>query len=244
MTGHGAERELAFIGDVHLAPGDVHLAPFLDLLDRLGACAARLVLIGDLFDVWIGGHAPAPPHQAAVLSRLAELRRRGLVVRYLEGNRDYRVGVGPGGSAFDEVAAGVTERFGGHRLWATHGDLANPADRQYRLWRRASRSAPLWWLWNRLPRGRRLALAARLEQRMRRSNPAFKGEFPEAVVREYARGFLRAGHDVVVLGHFHVERDLVASDPPGRIVVLPEWKGSRRHLRVGPDGAIGFVDSL
>jgi UDP-2,3-diacylglucosamine pyrophosphatase LpxH len=177
-----------------------------------------------------------------VLSALAGLRRRGLIVRYVEGNRDYHVGVGPGACAFDEVAAGgLTERFGGRRLFAIHGDLANPADRQYRLWRRASRCAPVGWLVHRLPVRHRLLVAGRLERRMRRSNPAFKGEFPEQVVREYATRFLRAGHELVVLGHFHVERDLRTADPPGRILVLPEWKAGRRHLRVGAAGEVAFV---
>jgi UDP-2,3-diacylglucosamine hydrolase len=235
--------DLAFIGDVHLVPDDPDLAAFLRFLDRLGASASRIVLMGDLFDVWIGGAGAPQPHQAAVLERLAALRRRGIAVRYLEGNRDYHVGSGPAAAAFDEVAVGISEQHGGRRLWAVHGDLANPADRQYRLWRRVSRAAPLWWVWSCLPRRRRTELARRLEQRMRGTNPAFKREFPERVVRDYADRFLREGHDAVVLGHFHVERDLHVVEPAGRILVLPEWKGSRRHLRVGPDGTIAFVDS-
>ena len=82
---------------------------------------------------------------------------------------------------------------------------------------------------------------------MRSSNVEFKQEFPEAAVRAYAGRFLEAGHDAVVLGHFHVERDLQVpasrDGKTGRILVLPEWKESRRHLRVAPDGAIDFVDS-
>lgn len=88
-------------------------------------------------------------------------------------------------------------------------------------------------------------MAEALESRMRASNPAFKGWFPEQAVRDYAASFLARGHDALVLGHFHVERDLKAlpPSPPGRILVLPEWKGSRRHLRVTPEGDIRFVDS-
>ena len=89
-----------------------------------------------------------------------------------------------------------------------------------------------------LPRGTKLRLAGRIEAAMRRSNARFKAAFPEDVVRRYARNFLDRGHDMVVLGHFHVERAL-----EGRIFVLPEWKASRRHLRVGTDGAVGFVES-
>jgi adenylate kinase family enzyme len=57
--------------------------------------------------------------------------------------------------------------------------------------------------------------------------------------------YLAAGHDIVVLGHFHVERLLrmtVAGDER-RIFVLPEWKGSRRHLEIRPDGQAQMVSS-
>ena len=55
----------------------------------------------------------------------------------------------------------------------------------------------------------------------------------------------KAGHDVVVLGHFHEEHRLeaVPPSPPGRVFVLPEWKTSRRHLRVTADGDVAIVDS-
>ena len=52
-------------------------------------------------------------------------------------------------------------------------------------------------------------------------------------------------NDVVVLGHFHVEKDL-SSDASGgakRILVLPEWRESRRHLVARADGTVEFVDS-
>ena len=77
---------------------------------------------------------------------------------------------------------------------------------------------------------------------MRASNTTFKREFPEEVVRDYGRSFLREPGDIVVLGHFHVEKDLAATPPssPGRILVLPEWKEGRRYLRVTARGKIRF----
>ena len=71
---------------------------------------------------------------------------------------------------------------------------------------------------------------------------AVKREFPEAMVRGYAAARFRAGHDIVVLGHFHIEKDL-AGEAGGRILVLPEWKGSRRHLEIDPSVTVAFVDS-
>jgi UDP-2,3-diacylglucosamine hydrolase len=243
MTGTPAAGDLVFIGDVHLDRDDPDLPAFLDLLDHVGASASRVVLMGDLFNLWLGRAVPELPHQRAVIERLTALRHRGIQVRYLEGNRDYRIGPSYAGTALDEVSdGGFVETAGGRRIFAIHGDLANPTDRRYRTWRRVSRSAPVWALFRLLPPRRRLVLAERLERKLRETNLDYKRTFPEEEVRCYAAGFLRAGHDTVVLGHFHLERDLQTAPPapPGRILVLPCWKDTRRHLRVTPAGDLRF----
>jgi UDP-2,3-diacylglucosamine pyrophosphatase LpxH len=170
-----------------------------------------------------------------------------MVVRYLEGNRDFRIRMGHEGDALDEATdRGIVERCGGTSVFAIHGDLANAADRRYRTWRRFARSRAAWGLFRLLPLRRRMAAAEALERGMRGSNLEFKRAFPESAVREYAAAILARGHDAVVLGHFHVERDLEAAppSPPGRILVLPEWKGSRRHLRLESGGALRFEPSI
>jgi len=169
------------------------------------------------------------------------------VVRYVEGNRDFRVASAYVGSVLDDATLdGVSEEIGGRRLWAIHGDLANPADRFYRRWRSLSRSSAFWFAFNLLPAGRRMRAAEYLERKLRKSNARFKDNFPETEVREYGASFLTRGFDTVVLGHFHVERDLTVSSAgsEGRIVVLPEWRESRRHLRVDQDGNVDFVNSI
>jgi UDP-2,3-diacylglucosamine hydrolase len=246
VNGPRGDGDLVFIGDVHLDREDPCLGPFLDFLERLGGTTRRIVLAGDLFNLWIGRGELEQPHQTVVVGKLAELRRRGVVVRYVEGNRDYRIGPCYAGRAIDDASdRSVVESFAGRRIVAIHGDLANPADRQYRTWRRLSRSRVAWWLFNLLPHGPRLRLAESLERRLRSSNPDYKGAFPEQTVRAYAATVLGPRDDALVLGHFHVEKDLVPKqdEPGGRVLVLPEWKSSRRHLRVRPTGEIEFVDS-
>ncbi len=235
--------DLVFIGDVHLQPDDPDLAAFLTFLRAVAMTADRIVLAGDLFDLWLGGRDMDLPHYRAVTDVLRELRRAGTVIRYLEGNRDFHVAKTFAGDAFDDATdAGVVERCGGHRIFAIHGDLANPADLRYRAWRRVAHADATWALFRALPAGARVRAAESIERRMRASNRAFKRSFPEVAVRSYAARFFARGHDAVVLGHFHVERDLAAKD--GRILVLPEWKGSRRHLRFGRDGSIRFEPSV
>lgn len=238
--------DLVFIGDAHLDRDGRHLDAFLAFLDRLAETSSRIVFMGDLFNLWIGRRELEQPHQTAVVEKLEELRRRGAVVRYVEGNRDYRIGQGYVGDALDEATdSGLSESFGGKRLFAIHGDLANPRDRPYRTWRRFSRSAVVWGLFNLMPRRRRLRWAESLETRLRASNLDFKRELPEDDIRTYATSFLESGSDVVLLGHFHAEKDLLVETGrgSGRILVLPLWTESRRHVRVTTSGDVGFVDS-
>jgi UDP-2,3-diacylglucosamine pyrophosphatase LpxH len=244
--GRRQPEALAFIGDVHLDGGDPAVGEFSALLERLSLKGRRIVLMGDLFNLWVARPEFERPHHREIVDRLVSIRRRGTVVRYLEGNRDYRVGDGHAGSAFDDATdGGIEEAFGGVRAFAIHGDLANPSDLQYRAWRSISRSRAMWALFNLLPRGRRGRFAESLERRMRGTNLAYKRAFPEPEVRRYAATFVARGYDLVVLGHFHVEKSLEveAGARRGRVCVLPEWKEHRRHLEIDRRGVVSFVDS-
>jgi len=182
-----------------------------------------------------------------VVEQLRALRDGGVRVDYVEGNRDYRIGACYRGDALDQASLdGLTAERGGTRVFAAHGDLANASDLRYRSWRRFSRSALVWGAFNLLPAARRVRLAEQLERRLRRTNLEYKREFPLAAVRSYAADYLAAGYNAVVLGHFHIEKDIAAEPPSaeGRILVLPEWKGSRRHLELRADGRVEFVDSV
>ncbi|ANM29086.1 hypothetical protein ABI59_04960 [Acidobacteria bacterium Mor1] len=240
-----AGRDLVFIGDAHLDRDDPDLPDFLAMLEALKQTARRVVLIGDLFNLWIGRREMEQPHQTAVLKKLAELRAAGISVHYVEGNRDYRIAPAYIGESLDGAGdQGIHEEQGGLRLYAIHGDLVNRDDKQYRRWRWFSRTPLFWGLFRLLPRRRSLKLAEDLETRLRRTNLAHKQVFPEEQVRSYAAEFL-ADHDAVILGHFHVEKVLEAQppSPPGKIWILPLWKDDRRYLRITPEGEIGFVDS-
>ena len=240
----GAARDrVAFIGDAHLDAGLPEVGEFVEFLARLGQRCGRIVLMGDLFDLWIGRPELQQPHHEQVLEALRQLRRQGTVVRYVEGNRDYRIGSAFAGDAFDDVTeAGLVESIGAKRVFAIHGDLVNRSDRQYRRWRRLSRSSWVWALFHGIPSALRQRVALRMERKMRGTNLGFKHEFPEHAVREYSADLFSWGQDIVVLGHFHVERELIAEEG-GRILVLPEWKASRRHLEIDSGGGAGFVDS-
>ena len=226
-----AERSrVAVIGDVHLDLGDPDVEPFCRMLQRLAETCDSLVLIGDLFNLWIGDPALQQAHQLEVVDTLRAIRGRGVAVHYVEGNRDFRIGQAFRGDAFDTVTdAGLEQSVAGRSLWAVHGDLANLADRRYRAWRRLCRSGSFWFCFNLLPVRLRLAVATRLEAWMRGTNLAQKAAFPHEMITDYASGFAAQGHDAIVLGHFHVEKHWELKEGAG-VYVLPMWKRRRRHL--------------
>ncbi len=234
--------KLVFVGDVHLEPDDPAGGAFLSFLERLAGFASRVVLLGDLFPIWIGQRKLERPHQRLVVERLQALRRAGVEVVYVEGNRDFRIRSAYLGLAFDAVSEGEFAQPWAGRTWlAIHGDLANPRDRLYRIWRRVARSGAAWGLFRALPPSRRLAVAAWLERRLREANPNFKGGLPETTVRAYAAERLARGYDALVLGHFHVERFFEVEGKP--VYVLPEWRQSRRLLEVSREGKARFCDA-
>ena len=234
----------AFIGDSHFLPGDAVVDLFLEFLGTAPSRFERLVLAGDIFDLWLARTRLHEEHHLLVLSALAEARTRGLIVDYVVGNRDFGVEDLPG-APFDRIATHLLAEAGEAPTWiCEHGDLINRSDRQYRAWRAFSRSSPVLGTFLRLPPAVSLPASRWLERRMRTTNLAYKRAFPH----EQARGsaelhFERTGARALILGHFHQELRFPAG--AGEVLVLPSWKVAQRHAELDPaTKELRFVESL
>jgi UDP-2,3-diacylglucosamine hydrolase len=241
----GARAAAAFIADLHVNgdPGDTN-----DLLAFLGAQAgpdgaATVYLMGDVFDLWLGAEKLQLDFQREIARGITRLRERGVAVKFVEGNREFRIA-----RAFGSLFTAATEdafddEVAGRRLHVVHGDRVNRDDRLNRLWRRVSKSRPMFTLFDLLPRDAGLGLARAIERRLRTTNLAMKRYFPEAHCRRYAEPLVARGTDLVLFGHFHVERRIAieAGARRGEVVCLPDWKTSRRYLRLEPDGRYAIV---
>ena len=231
--------DLVFVADVHLVEGDTEAAPFHRFLRSLAGRVRTCVIVGDLFNVWIARRRFLSRDQARLLDVVRETARLGVTFKYVEGNRDYFVGETWSGDPFAEVAGDrLEERAGPARILASHGDLVNLADRQYRLWRAATRSVATRGLLALLPSGAGRALANGLEARLRGTNMRHKGSLPEPMLRAYASRAFAAGFSHVVLGHFHHETRMELDG--GTLWILPDWRAGRRYLRFDAQGTPRF----
>ena len=124
------------IADAHIGGPGGEARPLVEQLLALpGTSCTRLILLGDLFHFWVGDPRYENPEIHAVIEAVRELRRGGLPIDYVEGNRDFFIASGPYGELFDHVGNETSFTVGGRRVLAVHGDGINAKDRLYRSWR-------------------------------------------------------------------------------------------------------------
>lgn len=232
-----------FVSDAHLNENDIHTRTFVSLAEKAAAEGVALFLLGDIFDLWFGNPGMTFGFQKPVISRLRELRRNGLSLYYVEGNRDFYLKKHHEGQTFDAVAeTEMQAAVGGKRLYLSHGDTINRADIAYRFWKAVSKNRLAFSAVSRLPSSLFLPLADRLERSLRRTNRRFRGFFPEKDCREFALRRFASGIDFVVLGHFHSEHLLRFAQGQATkvLAVLPSWREEWRYFYLTGEGKFGF----
>lgn len=218
---------VALLADAHIGGPGGSAEPLVEQLATLLARDCnRLVILGDLFQVWVGARRYETPEIRAVLGALESLAAAGVRLDYVEGNRDFFLAGSPYAGVFTTVGAELAFSVGGRRYLAVHGDGLNEKDRQYLFWRWLSKSPPSRWAMRRLPR--RLAgwSVERAERELAKTNFKHKSRVPEGAILAYARRRLAEGHDELLLGHFHEER--LWRLPEGTVWLVDAWFRSRR----------------
>ena len=224
-------RGIELLSDLHLgeqAPATAHA-----LAEHLAASDADLiVLLGDLFEVWIGDEqldAPADPvsPMAQALQALAEAARRRPVAM-LTGNRDFLLGRAARRLGWTVLPDRCVLQAFGHRQVLVHGDAECLDDRDYQRFPRPGAHAlagarPSWhgrwpsaWRWR-----ARCATAASSESASR-AWPAM----PTWTAPRCCRCWRRA--DRLIHGHTHRPGDERLGPGLSRHV-LSDWDLDSQH---------------
>ena len=232
-----------FASDVHISADRPDITErFMRFLEVAESEAARLFLLGDIFDLWLGPKQTRLPYVQPVLERLRAIASAGIPVTYLAGNRDFnfdaRVNGGPPPRQLPDE---LTIDSGGLKLYLTHGDLLCTGDRGYGKTRRAARSGLARWLLNNSPLSFSLWVTRGL-RRLSARKLSRKKRLETAIDFSRVRSQLLRGHDAVVTGHVHRAaryRVTLEEGRTGEFVTLGDWSREGIYL-VSGGGSLEF----
>ncbi len=232
MPEHGCAY---FLADAHLGQGsdESNRARERDLLaffDKVGAERAALFVNGDLFDFWFEyGHA-IPKRFVRVLMAMGELRRAGIPVTYIGGNHDFWIG----NFLSRELDVAFTDEplplsLQGRKIFLAHGDGLGPGDLGYKLLKRVLRNSVAKALFRWVHPDIGIPIAGATSHTSRRHGLR-RSWSDEDLERTLGLPWFRAGHDAVVLAHYHraVHRRSAERD----FVILGDWIERRTVARL------------
>ncbi len=213
------EKDWIFVADAHFSKREPEtMEAFLRFLNREEERISHLVILGDLFEFLFGfkedpsGGRPFPfPEYLPVLNGLQGVYRRGIRIKYFEGNHDFFLRsffAERFGMEVEVYPEESEERLGEKRTYLSHGDLANPARWGHRIFRRTLRNPWTYALMEKVGPGFSGRVARWLSRRSYEKNHAVLPCGPPREFQIFARKKFLEGFDVVILGHSHFPEEM------------------------------------
>jgi UDP-2,3-diacylglucosamine hydrolase len=227
------KTEILFISDLHLGlEKPVLIRQFLDFLRQRAPQAAKLYILGDLFDTWVGDDDWMPPTRQ-IRHALAQLTAMGTQVFLQTGNRDFLLGE----QFCRETGVQLLGDYSiidlcGVATLLTHGDLLCTDDVAYQQFRVKSRSPA--WQQNVLSKPLLLRLLAARWYRLRSFWHKRKKSDDIMDVNQEAVVQAMLAHGVFRLIHGHTHRpavhDFKLVGKPAQRFVLAQWEPTKIQL--------------
>jgi UDP-2,3-diacylglucosamine hydrolase len=235
-------RTVEFISDLHLGPATPRsTAAWQSYLRDTDADA--VLLLGDVFEVWIGDDAAdAPGFEADATATLADCAQRRWT-GFMAGNRDFLLGdTLLARCGVHRLADPTRLSFGGRHFLLSHGDLLCLADTTYQRFRREVRDSAWQQRFLAQPLAERAAQARAMrdasEQLKQGASPAEWADVDDHAAAQWLR---EADCSELIHGHTH-RPGTVALERGLRRHVLSDWDLDHAQraevLRLTADGAL------
>jgi len=180
-----------------------------------------IIYLGDGFQYLIGMSKFWTAGVLDVVDGWRRLRRAGIRISVIEGNRDFFLDAPELAAEIDWAGTELEFESAGMRYRLVHGDKVNSRDVQYRFWSWLSKSMPAR-VWARLlPRRLAVWIVRTMEARLAATNRKFRYRKPFTCLRRAAEDAWREGVDVVLWGHFHTPWFYRCDERSA--LILPAW---------------------
>jgi UDP-2,3-diacylglucosamine hydrolase len=240
-------KDWIFISDAHLSGNDSNeIKRFVSFLKSEREKLDSLIVLGDLFEFFFG-FKPSIwnkksylfPDYKPIFEEFQNLYERGIKIKYFEGNHDFSLNSFFSRQLDIEVEVypdGSEEILGGKRTFIAHGDLSNPNDYRYRIFRLALKNRLTYGFIQILGPNISCRIAKILSKRSYRkfheevkyeSHPSFK---------KFAKKKFLEGYEIVILGHSHYPEWIEEIIEGKRFIYfnVGDWMTHRSFLRYSP----------
>ncbi len=215
---------LRVVGDIHLCDEEPLVVDgFLVWLAAQEGTGGTVVLLGDVFEMWVAREMQHDPLPKRVLAAIQRVAAAGTEVVYMLGNRD---------SAFDGADGvdltlwpdPVRTQLGEQAVVFSHGDQLCTADYGYQAMRRIFYGPAREWL-RRMPERTKRWLGEGLRN-VSQKETSKKPRYAMGIDYGEALRWMEAyGADAIVAGHVHTGVHHRHAGPPEReILVLKDWE--------------------
>ena len=214
-------RDPVFISDLHLNGDEPDtINGFLRFLNDVASQHQELVILGDLFDYWVGDDdVESAGIVVEALKKFSETHK----LYIMHGNRDFMMGNRFGEACGAKMLADpcVTSNKG-VRILLSHGDLWCTDDEVYQKVRRKVRG--FWWQWLmlRFPLSKRLEVAQNARAKSNATKESTSAKTMDVVNSEVIKAALQHRAQNVIHGHTH-QPGMVQLDAHTARYVLPDW---------------------
>lgn len=202
-----------FISDLHLTPAMPRTAErFFEFLEHEARTHEVLVILGDLFEYWVGDDAKANSYfHNDVARRIKAVATSGVKVFFIHGNRDFLLGQDFANKAHMTILSDPSVMSICDQSWVlTHGDALCTADASYMRFRQIVRKRWLQKLFLKLPISLRLKIASSLRsnsstqyQRGLRYSPQATQSKTDVTLQATAALMERMNCHFLIHGHTH-----------------------------------------
>ena len=224
-----------FISDLHLTPERPRtLARFLRFMREDVSAHPELVILGDLFDFWIGDDAGAAA--APVVAALASASRAGQRVLVMHGNRDLLLGPDFARTTGTTLLADpITVDIGGSPTLLAHGDAWCTRDVAYQQFRAMVRAPEFQRDFLAKPVSERIAIARSARMQSETEKALKPMDIMDVTPQVVTSALAQAGVRRVIHGHTHRpgthlhEIDHALAER----WVLPDWDSDAAEPRGG-----------